>query len=102
MRQVAAQARSENLLPPLVRLRIDRSAAAFLRAHVSNWTESGFDGTLEDHRIRALEEPDDYVVESWVRSVGVGGEGARRTFRMHLEVRDGPLADRLVSFEWIR
>ena len=102
-RAVALFAAREGFAAPLVELRVERAAAAFLRNRVGEWIESGFEGgaTSDGHRILPGDEEDHFLVESWVRYLDVGTVEHRRRFRMRLTVDDGPRGDRLTSFEWL-
>jgi len=104
-REVAAFSEREGLVPPLVKLRVDRSGAAFLRRRVPAWLESGFEAGLASqaggHRLLSLGEGDAWEITSWVRYLDEGGVEHHRPFRLQLELADGPLGDRLSAFEWL-
>ncbi|MEE8467147.1 MAG: hypothetical protein V3T22_01750 [Planctomycetota bacterium] len=92
---------AQGLLPPLLAMRIDNAAAAFLRARIPAWIESGFEaGPAAGHGVTGLEAADAWRVESWVRYRNSGGEDLRRTFRVELVLGDGAAGDVLRSFDW--
>ncbi len=110
-REQALVAVQSGFLPPMLRMRIERSAAALLRAEVPNWIESGFEsGQLgEGHRISASEGGEGtankkvslWTVHSWVRYVDFAGVEVRREFQLDLHMRDGPSGDSLIKLSWI-
>jgi len=92
---------SQGMLPPLLGVRIDNAAAAFLLDRAPVWIESGFEaGPAPSHVVTELQAVDAWRVESWVRYRDPGGLDIRRTFRMELVLGDGVAGDVLSSFAW--
>lgn len=102
----ADAARADGMVPPLVRLRAERSAKRFLEHALENelgrgaWSAAGLDDGTGDH----LWEPDPsgdpmkLFLVSWVRM----DEGEPlRAYRLELVLDDGPEGDRALSFGWL-
>jgi hypothetical protein len=101
-REQARVARAEGWLPPLLRLRVERSAASLLREQVPVWIESGFEaGVLGGgHRIEVLSSAGYWRVHSWVRYLDFAGVEIQRRFQLSLALGDGPRGDSLLQLKW--
>lgn len=107
-REEAAQATRDGLVPPMLELRAERTAALLARALTEGWRASGFDGPVEGRTHRwSLAEAEDAPVdgvgarlelESWVER---GEDGAYATYRMVLELGASAAGDRAVEFQWL-
>jgi len=109
----AAQAERDGLVPPLLVIRAERSAARFLRAGTGTWSAAGLDGDQEiategvSHAWALREGPrkgpgeaDAIRLEltSWVR---IAPDDAPRSFRLVLDVTGAAPGDVLRSFDWL-
>ncbi|MEZ6004319.1 MAG: hypothetical protein R3F33_09055 [Planctomycetota bacterium] len=103
VRKIARYAKQEGLLPPLVRLRVEHGASELLQARIGKWIESGFEaGLSQAHKVTALDAPDTWRIESWVRPMGDPQRlPALRHFVMELQLAAEHGQDRLVSFRWV-
>lgn len=101
-RDMAAFARREGLVPPLVKLRVNRAGADFLQRRVpSAWIDSGFEAGVDGgHDLLARPGIDAWSLRSWVRYRDPQGVEQRRSFRMQLTLDEGPQGDRLTLFQW--
>ncbi len=101
-KEIAEFAEKDGLVPPLMQLRVNRTAAAFLEARTGTWIESGFEsGSGSDHRTIRLVDRDRWRLESWVRLPLPDGTAQRRGFRMQVELNGSEWLDRELDFEWM-
>ena len=127
LRSEAEAALGEGVLPPLFRLRANRSATRFLREETRGWTSAGLDGiagspSAEEviHEWRLTDDqPDGKAIrvelQSWIQPVvgfdpsksSVRRVGSSRSatgmerFRMVLLIQAAPDGDVLETFEWL-
>ncbi len=104
----AAQAIRDGLVPPMLELRAERSAAPLASTLTGGWRASGFDGPAPGRSHRwELSPSDDAPVDgvgarlelrSWVER---GEDGALATYRMVLELGESAAGDRAVEFQWL-
>lgn len=101
-KEIAEFAEKDGLVPPLLQLRVNRTAATFLEARTGTWIESGFEsGSGSDHRTIRLVGRDRWKLESWVRLPLPDGTAQRREFRMQVELNGSEWLDRELDFEWV-
>jgi hypothetical protein len=102
-RRDARAAREQGLVPPLVKMRVQRRGVDLLKREVPTWLESGMEGLTQDEtKLLALPDADTFAVESWVTFRDDDGDSKRRPFRIELRVNDGPGGDTLIGFEWLK
>lgn len=102
----AEASRAEGVVPPLMRLRAERSARRFLehalRAHVglSSWSSAGLDDDSGEHEwmIDPAGDPMRLSLRSWV--VPLEGD-VPLPFELHLRMDDGPDGDEGLAFRWL-
>lgn len=107
-REEATQATHDGLVPPMLELRAERTAALLARALTEGWRASGFDGPIEGRAHRwsfgeGEDAPSDGVgarleLESWVER---GEDGAYASYRMVLELGESAAGDRAIAFQWL-
>lgn len=104
----AEVARGDGFVPPLIRLRAERSAVKFLRAHAGGWLSAGLDGGVgrndtAEHGWAELDAGDDEAprleLRSWI-DVVEANETVRRTFVLRLRLESGAEGDVVESFRW--
>lgn len=109
LRQLLAEAeasRADGVVPPLVRLRAERSAKRFLahalRAELGSpsWAAAGLDDDSGDHAWALDPEGDPMRLSlaSWVR---VREDGELRRFELDLLLDEGPDGDQGLAFRWL-
>ncbi|MEM6572001.1 MAG: hypothetical protein AAF957_26535 [Planctomycetota bacterium] len=104
----AAQAERDGLVPPLLVLRAERTAAVFVRACAGPWIAAGLDGPADadaghghEHVWSMLGEDEEGIrlqLTSWAQ---LAEDEPARPFRMELEVLGGPEGDVLWDFVWL-
>ena len=109
LRRLVAEAeasRAEGVVPPLLRLRAERSAKRFLghalesKLGRSDWAAAGLDDDSGEHRW-VLDPSGDALrlsLHSWVVS-REGGDLLR--FELELRLEDGPDGDQGLAFRWL-
>lgn len=112
LRAEAKSAASQDVLPPLLRIRAERAATPLLRKALGRWTESGLDGGPPpgdgaDHRWTRVagDSPDGSVrvsLESWVRLREAEPVRRMRCLILLSGGGAGPHGDTLESFRWIQ
>ncbi len=121
LRAEAQAALAEGVLPPLLRIRADRSAGLFLREETRGWESAGLDGMagqfgseagLHEWK-RVADQPAGggvrVTLESWIQplvryrpdATARQDEPKVRRFRMTLVVQAAPDGDVLESFQWL-
>ena len=107
----AEAALAQGLAPPLLRLRAERAAGAFLADIVGAWVECGLDGRPPRDGSRAqhawtpprIVRPEggaraiEMTLRSWMR---VEESGPLRAFEIDVVLVDGPRGDRLDGLRW--
>lgn len=102
----AEASRAEGVVPPLMRLRAERSARRFLghallaHAGLSSWAAAGLDGDAGEH-VWALDpagDPMRLTLRSWV--VPQEGDVPMR-FELDLRMDDGAEGDEALAFRWL-
>lgn len=101
-REVAAVAKAEGVLSPLMSLRVERGAVSMLREEIPVWIQSGFESGIlgVGHFVEPMAADAHWRVNSWVRYVDFAGVEIHRRFRLSLALGDGPRGDVLLSLQW--
>lgn len=94
----ARVARDDGQIPPLLRLRAERSALQFLRRLAGTWASAGIDDGSMGHRwTSSNSDPARVRMASWIR---LDESGKSYEFEMEIELSDGARGDILLAFEW--
>lgn len=92
-------AQQDGQVPPLLRLRAERSALQFMRRLAGTWASAGIDDGSMGHRWTASNsDPTRMRMSSWIR---LEESGKSYSFEMEIELKDGPRGDLLVAFDWL-
>lgn len=95
----ASIAREDGQVPPLLRLRAERSALHFLRRLAGRWASAGIDDGSMGHRWTVPgSDPSRVQLTSWIR-LDESGEPYR--FELEIELLDGARGDALRDFRWL-